>query len=295
MKAIERHTRTPRGFTLLELLVVMGILVILTGITVPKVVSLRERERRTICSENLRKIGRAFSAYANVNRDEFPRVIYDEKHMPIGYNAFSGADTPEPFASNTTVAPNDVTASLWLLIRGTYITSEYYPPSAVFICPSSGKEPDPMLDLAGKPASQRQRSNFRSGRHLSYSYASPFGNATGYGLKGNSIAADFVLMADTNPGRSASLVSWNDTPLKLAPGNSPNHHGAGQSVLFGDMHVEFRETPYCGANQDNIYTAMGERFNDVTQPAHPPVKGVVGRQYGPAFQSDSYLLPTAED
>jgi hypothetical protein len=76
--------------------------------------------------------------------------------------------------------------------------------------------------------------------------------------------------------------------------NSPNHGQAGQNVLYGDMHVEFRVTPYCGVDGDNIYTAMAENPIMTSEPV-PQTHGVVGRQYGPAWQSDSYLVPAAGD
>ena len=68
-------------------------------------------------------------------------------------------------------------------------------------------------------------------------------------------------MADRNPGVIPPPA--NSPPLKLAAGNSRNHDQAGQNVLYGDWHVEFQATPYCGVEDDkaqgrhdNIYTAL---------------------------------------
>lgn len=302
MKVNVRELKRHRGFTFLELMVVLGTLAILVGILVPSIARLRERERRTLCGENLRRLGIALSLYGKANRDELPRVIYDPKALPngAGYVAFTGPDASDPFAAGGPVSPNDVTASLWLLVRGGYVSSDYTPITSAFICPSSGNEPDRMCDAAGMPVGVRQRSNFRSPSNLSYSYAVPFGNAPGYGLKADFIGKDFVLMADKNPGakgpsQNAAGPAYDAPPLEMAIGNSRNHLGAGQNVLFGDMHVEFRETPYCGVQGDNIYTAMnlvpllaGEL------PPHSP-KGVLGKDVGPASVGDSYLVPTDSD
>ena len=47
------------------------------------------------------------------------------------------------------------------------------------------------------------------------------------------------------------------------PLNSPNHggpaNGAGQSVLYPDLHADFVRTPLAGVDYDNIYTQMGGR------------------------------------
>ena len=148
------------GFTLMELLVALGILAVLIGILAPKVARMREVERRTRCTDNLRKLGWAMSQYGKDSRDELPRVIYDQAQHPRSFTAFTGPDASSPFTADSTVAPNDVTASLWLLIRGGYISSEYAPASAVFICPSSGDSPDPMLDQQGKPVGAKPAKQF---------------------------------------------------------------------------------------------------------------------------------------
>jgi prepilin-type N-terminal cleavage/methylation domain-containing protein len=289
-----------RGFTLLELLVVLGTLTILVGILLPSIYRARERERRALCTENLRKLGWAISRYGESNRYELPRVVYDERSMPYAYTAFTGADAANPFAPNSGVSPNDVTASLWLLIRSNYITSEYTPITSVFVCPSSGDEPDPIQDYDGRPTNLGRRSNFRSSKNLSYSYASPFSDAAGYGLKSDFLPKDFVLLADKNPGNTlpghnAAGADVNDGPLQLAVANSSNHRQAGQNVLFGDLHVEFRETPYCGVGRDNIYTALARTPVVTGQPPDPAIRGVLGPNIGPAWQTDSYLVPAEGD
>ena len=284
------------AFTLLELLVALGIVVILIGIIVPKVSRLREAERRIRCADNLRRLGQALSKYGEDNRQELPRVIYDQAHAPRSFTAFTGPDALSPFTKDSTVAANDVTASLWLLVRGGYISSEYSPMSAAFICPSSGDMADPILDNEGIPVAAIRRSNFRDARNLSYSYASPFSDAQGYGLKSDFLEPRFVLLADRNPGRlgpSQDVTSPAlDAPaMTMRLANSRNHGQAGQNVLYGDIHVEFCTTPYCGVDGDNIYTAQTDRL--VMSGEAPPadVRGYLSTNIGPAWSTDSYLVP----
>jgi len=71
----------------------------------------------------------------------------------------------------------------------------------------------------------------------------------------------------------------------MAAANSNNHRNKGQNVLYADGHVEFSETPYCGAPRDNglrdhIYTA-GAGDNGVCDESAMPVD-----------DKDSVMLPT---
>src|SRR5579859_1560042 len=61
-----------RAFTLVELLVVTGIIVLLIAILLPVLSSARESARRAKCASNLRQIGQSLTAYATANDGSFP-------------------------------------------------------------------------------------------------------------------------------------------------------------------------------------------------------------------------------
>ena len=243
------------------MLVLLGIIVILLSIFVPSLMRLRENNNRKLCEAHLREIGTAMMFYARDNRGTFPRAAYDQENHPTGYTAYTGPDSPTLFGPDSRVEPNDVTASLWLLIRQGYLAKVPSAAAKVFICPSSADDADPITDAAGRAVPPTQRSNFRKASNLSYSYAIPFSNAAGYGPKWDFMPSEFVILADKNPGvdgRNANVTAppWNAPPLQLAQANSRNHWRAGQSVLYADMHAAWRSTPYCGVDHDNIYTAL---------------------------------------
>ena len=65
-----RHSR--RAFTLVELLVVIGIIAVLIAILLPSLAKAREQAKRAACLSNLRQVHQAFMLYALDNRDQVP-------------------------------------------------------------------------------------------------------------------------------------------------------------------------------------------------------------------------------
>ena len=64
--------RRSRGFSLIELLVVVAIISLLVGITMPSFREARRLARKTVCQKNLQSIGLGVLAYLQTNQDTFP-------------------------------------------------------------------------------------------------------------------------------------------------------------------------------------------------------------------------------
>jgi prepilin-type N-terminal cleavage/methylation domain-containing protein/prepilin-type processing-associated H-X9-DG protein len=83
-----------RGFTLIEILVVIAIVVLLAAILFPIFARARENARRSSCLSNLKQIGLGFMMYTQ---------DYDE-HLPTAYNKY-------PVSSGGYIMPNGKPAS----------------------------------------------------------------------------------------------------------------------------------------------------------------------------------------
>src|SRR5260221_3219213 len=71
---VVRPARRLTGFTLVELLVVIGIIALLIAILLPALARARESANSVKCLSNVRQLGMAFQMYTNANGGAVPRA-----------------------------------------------------------------------------------------------------------------------------------------------------------------------------------------------------------------------------
>ena len=236
----ESTNRPRRAFTLVELLVVIGIIAVLVGILLPTLANARESGRRTVCLSNLHQIQIMLVEYAN---------RYKGGYCPIG--CLKPGSTPLMML-NTTVnySRNNVSAPIclgWLVQAGLGGKD-----GKVFYCPSEtnpqwiwnwsegGGLNDP---LSANPWPFETNG---SGHETRFAYASrpsvawvmpPYsgtGTQAGKQLFVNSINKDCPMPKLKDFKTKAVVADANMTPLHLK-----SRHQKGVNVLYGTGAAKF--------------------------------------------------------
>jgi len=64
-----------RGFTLMELMVVIGIIIILAAISLPIITMVRKQAKDALCRNNLQQIGIGITGFQQLNDNRFPTTL----------------------------------------------------------------------------------------------------------------------------------------------------------------------------------------------------------------------------
>lgn len=231
-----RHSRSKarKAFTLLELLVVLGICGFLLSVTLPAVQTAREAARLSVCRNHLRQLALAIHHFHDV-----------EGHLPA-------ADLADGWATwGVFLLPHVDQSSAYMAWD---LGRQYYaqPPAAgvnvpIFYCPSRVVTTRPR----GTGDSRYYvRDGFRTG---------PIGWSDYAGVAGTDIDQAngvFLRALDRRTGRSAAIpilsvnTEFRDWSLPLAFRNVTD--GLSTTLLFGEKHLAGKDSDPCVFNGDDV-------------------------------------------
>ena len=294
--------REHEGFTLVELLVVIGIIAVLIAVLLPSLARAREQANIVRCENNLRQLVLAMNFYAGNEHDRgWPRAPFDPRKDKMQLDD-AGYRVPDTFGKSGYVGDNNVPASMFLLMKTMRV------PPILFICPSVGGEPwDVRVDV-------NTSSNWvQIPDNCNYSMTSPFplpsATSAGFAWKQN-YKADWPLFADINPGTRGGSSPPNNVlgpaanaaARAMRAANSNNHANRGQNVAYADGHVAFQTSPFCGqrhrnGNVDHIYTAGDGGLRTVSNGngngnGTKTVGDVAGEDAMPVDKNDASMQPS---
>jgi len=176
----------------------------------------------TQCRTNAMRIGAGLTGFANRHDGMLPAVdAPGDRWLP--------ADD-QPAASNS--------SALFRLVRDQSVEAP------AFQCPAVG---------GGSFTVRPEMTDFPSAEYVNYSYQHSVGQKglSIFGLEG--VKDSMAILADSSPvfdnGRFRADC--------LGRSAGDNHNGAGQTVLYMDMHADFKDKPSVGVNGNNIYLADG--------------------------------------
>jgi prepilin-type N-terminal cleavage/methylation domain-containing protein/prepilin-type processing-associated H-X9-DG protein len=203
-----RRSRVARGFTLVELLVVIVVIGLLAGLSVPAIGRAQASARTAQCASNMRQIVQGLLQWSANNETYLPCFVTSVSNSPgyywyaeVSRNANTPGGTTLPYCGHNPLLKGESASTVW-------------------ICPANNP-------FKSKLATTKDCS---------------------YGINGkavpNSPGSSQVKMVNiTKPSRCVAITDWNlksgNQNKITADADMATPHNNGMNIAFWDSHVEY--------------------------------------------------------
>jgi prepilin-type N-terminal cleavage/methylation domain-containing protein/prepilin-type processing-associated H-X9-DG protein len=232
-----RRNRRAPGFTLIELMVVIGVVGIMAAILLPALNKAKEQGKATACRNNMKQIALGFLTYAEDNEEFLPwpggqpdRAITSRQYEPDW--CFGGQTTVDPNLSSSWEVPgfgfNPECGSVF-----PYVLSQ----------PRMEYDPDfkSSYDVFRCPSTSRLGEALRS-NYAANGYTDP---GKPFGVAGRVPARGVMTTSVVDPARKILLINEEPTVFTTSPAFNPGNlnrraqlHAKRANVAFIDGHLE---------------------------------------------------------
>jgi len=243
---------TGTNFAILGFIIPVCVCLVL-GILLPALFHARRRDSRMACGKNLSVIGKAMLIYANDYDDAFPRSGGKDSiwawHIPNWWaeNRFDAYD----LNADGSGGKGNISSCFYLLVKYYEVTPKsFLCKGDVGVTQFNTTRDFQLIDLWDF--------GIEPSTHCSYSYHQPFSRfpLTTSSEPGMAVAADrnpWLIAPGADP-KNIALYNPDGGRKAVRAGNAVTHQEEAQNVLFVDIHVGQEKRPFCGINDDNIYT-----------------------------------------
>jgi type II secretory pathway pseudopilin PulG len=191
----------PAGFTIVELLVVIAVVMVLMALLFPVISMAREYAKRTVCISNLRQIGISIGTYAGDHRMRLPGIYHYNVSGPWG------------------MYDNDNLSALY---------PDYTRELGIFICPATRNKVESRRDL--------ERSAMTlDGRGSSYEYINA--QTVTWGMSRGGTASNAPLVYDTDNRGNPHYIDADDNHAKIISGGMLFPDGTVDWVYEDEWHA----------------------------------------------------------
>jgi len=203
------HSSSRRGFTLIEMLIVIAIIALLSALIFPALGRAREGARTKVCLSNMKQLGLGFQQYVQDNGRRYPGAGAYQSWNNNG-SWVTGVDN-SPLANLTTFVPTAATADVK---RGAIFS--YVKSAAVYVCPSNSD-----AKTKGVSYSMNCAVAFMSDVRVTE-------------------PTDVVILVDEDKNNDGFFYAVDaNSPTNRSTDSLTTLHNGGGNLLFADGHAKF--------------------------------------------------------